>query len=166
MTGRGLQLQAQVDPNVPMVHADEKMLTQVLSNLLTNAMNYTPGGGSVCIRTRALCPEYQNGHTNGHIQNGLHNGAAIAAKTDWVTISVSDNGPGITPDDLEHLFERFYRGEAGRKSSMPGTGLGLAICDEIVKRHRGRITVDSQVGAGSTFTVWLPAEPSLAVTLG
>jgi signal transduction histidine kinase len=71
---------------------------------------------------------------------------------------VSDTGPGISPEEQARLFERFFRGEAGRKSNAPGTGLGLAICQEIVQRHNGRITIESAVGQGSTFTVWLPAE--------
>jgi len=76
----------------------------------------------------------------------------------WVRFSVTDTGPGIPAEEQARLFERFFRGEAARQAGAPGTGLGLAICSEIVKAHGGRITVESQVGVGSTFTVWLPVE--------
>jgi signal transduction histidine kinase len=69
---------------------------------------------------------------------------------------VADTGLGIPTDEIEHLFERFFRGSAGRRMGTPGTGLGLAICKEILTRHGGHITVESQQGAGSTFTVHLP----------
>lgn len=74
---------------------------------------------------------------------------------DWITVTVADTGPGISTQDMPHLFERFYRGEAGRRSGTPGTGLGLAICHDIALRLNGRITVDSQPGRGAAFTVWL-----------
>ncbi len=72
------------------------------------------------------------------------------------TFTVRDTGPGITAQDLPHLFERFYRGAAGRRASAPGTGLGLAISHEIVERLGGRFTVESEAGHGAAFTVWLP----------
>jgi signal transduction histidine kinase len=73
----------------------------------------------------------------------------------WVTFSVRDTGPGISEADRPHLFKRFYRGEAGRASGAPGTGLGLAICMEIVRKLNGDLTVESLLGHGTTFTVWL-----------
>ena len=73
----------------------------------------------------------------------------------WITVSVIDTGPGISAQDLPHLFERFYRGEVGRRSGTPGTGLGLAICHDIALKLNGHITVDSQPGQGAAFTVWL-----------
>jgi signal transduction histidine kinase len=80
--------------------------------------------------------------------------------THWAGFRVSDTGPGISAEDQSHLFERFYRGQAGRESGAPGTGLGLAIAQEIVTRHYGRIEVKSAgvPGKGATFTVWLPAK--------
>jgi signal transduction histidine kinase len=114
------------------------MLNQVLTNLMTNAMHYTPAGGRIVVRT-AL------GRLEGR---------------DWVTLSVQDTGPGVTPEDRRHLFQRFYRGEAGRRSNESGTGLGLTICKEIVERHGGRITLKTAVGLGSSFTVWLPPTPA------
>ncbi|MCP4258924.1 MAG: HAMP domain-containing histidine kinase, partial [Planctomycetes bacterium] len=79
-----------------------------------------------------------------------------------VTISVQDNGPGIVPEEQSYLFERFFRGKAGRENKFPGTGLGLSIAKEIIDRHNGRINVSSQgiPGQGTTVTVWLPVEES------
>jgi signal transduction histidine kinase len=73
-----------------------------------------------------------------------------------VCIYVNDTGDGIEPEDLKHIFERFYRGRKAGQSTIPGSGLGLAICQEIIEQHNGRIEVDSEVGVGSTFTVFLP----------
>lgn len=132
---RGLHLQAVPSPaKLPKVHADAKLLEEVLTNLLTNAYNYTPGGGQVWLKT------------------------ALAEKDreSWITISVKDTGLGIAPEEQEHLFQRFYRGTAGTTNHVPGTGLGLAISKEILELHQGRITVESELGEGSTFTVWLP----------
>jgi PAS domain S-box-containing protein len=113
--------------------ADAALLGQVISNLLTNAINYTPAAGLITVTTA------QRTHDNRH----------------WITVTVQDTGPGIPAQDLPHLFDRFYRGVAGRKSGAPGTGLGLAISAQIVRKLGGRITVESQPGAGAAFTVWL-----------
>jgi signal transduction histidine kinase len=123
--------------NLPPVMADARMLADVLSNLLSNAINYTPEGGTIRMLGEASEQEGRPG----------------------VALAVSDTGPGIAPEELPRVFERYYRGEAARQSKAPGTGLGLAIADEIVKRHGGRMAVQSAVGEGSVFTVWLPALP-------
>ena len=136
---RGLHLDVELVENLPPALADPKLFEQVLTNLLTNAINYTSAGGEI----------------------GLRTDVAEAGGQQWVTVSVADTGPGISQEEQTRLFERFYRGEAGSTSDVPGTGLGLAICKEIVSRHGGQITLDSQVGCGSTFTVWLTAAPLL-----
>jgi signal transduction histidine kinase len=74
-----------------------------------------------------------------------------------VEISVTDNGPGIPPAQLEHIFERFVRGDAGLTQRVGGTGLGLAISKSLVELHGGTIAATSEVGRGSTFTITLPA---------
>ncbi len=139
LADRGLTLQVDAEPDLPPILGDEQKLGQVLTNLMTNAMNYTPRGGAMTVRTHALQSDGQA----------------------WTIFSVSDTGVGILPEDLPRLFERFYRGEAARQTGAGGTGLGLAICQEIVQRHGGRITVESQVGQGSTFMVWLPVAPDI-----
>ena len=134
-TEHGLQLEAvTTQSKLPMIRADAKLLEQVLTNLLTNAYNYTQSGGRVWIRT----------------------GRATEDGQSWVTVSVQDTGPGISPEEQVHLFQRFYRGAAGTAANVPGTGLGLAISKEILDLHQGYITLESELGKGSTFTVWLP----------
>ncbi len=131
---RGLQLNVETHPTLSPVPADPKLLEQVITNLLTNALNYTPKGGQVHISTA----------------QAQENGQA------WVTISIRDNGLGISPSEQARLFQRFYRGKASEATNVPGTGLGLAISKGIVDLHGGRLTVESEVGQGSKFTVWLP----------
>ena len=104
--------------------------------LVTKAFSYTPAAGQVTVSTTVREQQGQK----------------------WAGIAVSDTGPGITAQDQEHLFTRFYRGQAGRDSGKSGTGLGLAIAHEIVKRHSGMIEVESAgiAGQGTTFSIWLP----------
>jgi signal transduction histidine kinase len=114
-----------------LVCGDNDRLKQVLVNLLGNAVRYTPDGGEVTV---SMWKE---------------NGQGI--------VSIEDNGPGIDPQDLPHIFERFYRGEKSRKrSGDQGFGLGLSIAYWIVRNHEGKIDVESEPGQGTRFTVWLP----------
>ena len=131
---RQIEVVFQPDEDLPRVVADERMLTQVLANLMTNAMNYTLPGGRVSISTDVTS------------QDGA----------EWVTLQVADTGLGIPAGEVGQVFERFFRGAASRKMGTPGTGLGLSICKEILDRHKGRISVQSRSGEGSTFTIWLP----------
>lgn len=133
---KGLSLTVEVQAHLPALEADEGLLGQALGVLLTNALNYTPDHGRVVVRTWSQ-----------ELQGRM-----------WAGFSVSDTGPGISADDREKLFERFFRGSTGRESAEPGTGLGLAIAKEITDLHSGRIKVESVAGKGATFTVWLPAE--------
>ncbi len=133
VTDRGLGLDVEPSAQLPLALADARLVEQVLTNLLTNALNYTPAGGQIRLYTGCVEAEGQR----------------------WITVSVADTGPGIPEKERPQLYERFYRGSAGRASDAPGTGLGLAICKEIMDRHGGRITLDSEVGQGSTFTIWL-----------
>jgi signal transduction histidine kinase len=75
----------------------------------------------------------------------------------WVTISVRDTGPGISPEEQEKVFDRFFRGSLAESGHVPGTGLGLSITQEVIRAHGGRVTVESELGQGSTFRLWLPA---------
>jgi PAS domain S-box-containing protein len=167
---RGLTLEARTAPNLPLIQADEKMLIQVLTNLMTNAMNYTPAGGAVTVSTAVRISDFgfrisdsagdsPQSRCAGREQSAIPlRGTQAVRNLQWVTFSVADTGPGISAEDRVRLFERFYRGEAARQTRTPGTGLGLAICQELVERHGGKITVESEVGQGSTFTVWLPVK--------
>ena len=132
---RGLDLAWEPSADGVLVMADEQLMSQVIANLMTNAMNYTPSGGRVAVRARVDDPA-------------------------WATLTVEDSGLGIRPEEVNLLFARFFRGSASRQMGNPGTGLGLAICHEIVERHGGRIEVETEPGNGSRFTVWLPAAGS------
>jgi signal transduction histidine kinase len=135
---RGLTLTVELQPGLPAAWLDEVMVVQVVSNLLTNALNYTPSGGQLHISTRRTVD---------------HSGKS------WVAFVVQDTGPGISPEDLPHLFDRFYRGKAGHATGVPGTGLGLAIVKQMVEKHNGRLDVGNVTeGHGAIFTVWLPVE--------
>ncbi|HSF79647.1 MAG TPA: HAMP domain-containing sensor histidine kinase [Anaerolineales bacterium] len=111
---------------------DQDRMKQVLVNLIGNAINYTPSGGEVVV--------------------------GLGKDGDFARITVSDNGPGISQEDLPHIFERFYRGEKSRTRQKEGKGygLGLSIAYWIVRNHGGRIEVDSRNGVGTTFSIWLP----------
>jgi two-component system sensor histidine kinase VicK len=134
-TGRDLTLTCHTEENLPYSLADPRLLTQVLSNLLTNALNYTPPKGTIQLNTHC----------------------EFSDDAKWITISVKDSGVGITPEEISLIFDRFFRGSASQRTGAPGTGLGLAISKEIVERLGGRITVESHPDQGSTFTVWLHA---------
>ncbi len=131
----GLDLIVIVDEPIPLVYGESNQLAQVVTNLLNNAINYTKTGYvRVCTFSDA--------------------------KGERVCLQVEDTGKGLEPADQAHLFERFYRGQRTGSSNIPGTGLGLAIAKEIVDLHQGEIEVESQLGEGTTFRVWLPAYKS------
>lgn len=112
---------------------DPQRLGQVLTNLIGNALKFTPRGGSVRV---VLSP-----HLRG------------------ARIQVIDTGVGIDARELPHVFDRFYRGSRANEARGSGSGLGLAIVRSVVEMHGGRIMVESRVGSGSSFTVTLPADP-------
>ncbi|WP_308302398.1 ATP-binding protein [Bacillus sp. V5-8f] len=109
------------------IKGDSYRIKQIFINLITNALNYTGPGGSVKI--------------------------SIAEDEKTVKASVRDTGIGIEKEELPRIFERFYRVDKARSRNSGGTGLGLAIVKHIVEAHKGKITVDSQPGKGTTFTV-------------
>ncbi|NDJ78996.1 MAG: hypothetical protein GYB65_22320 [Chloroflexi bacterium] len=136
-----ITLQAREHPGLPPVKADAGLVGQALSILLTNALNYTPAGGQVTVQA----------------------GTRAINSVTWSELAVEDNGPGISPADQQHLFERFFRGEAARATRAPGTGLGLAILKEIVERHQGQVSVYSSgiPGDGTRVSILLPPAASL-----
>jgi two-component system, OmpR family, sensor histidine kinase BaeS len=126
-----------VPPGLPLIDVEPDRIRQILVNLLTNAHEYSPEGASIRVTARTLGAE--------------------------VEISVTDDGPGIPAEQLERIFDRFTRGDAGLTQRVGGTGLGLAISKSLVELHGGSITAESTVGQGSTFRVRLPiaAAPAL-----
>ncbi len=131
----GLDLTCTLAPDLPLIQSEPNQLAQVITNLVANAINYTRHG-QVQVRT------YQ--------------------RDQYAYLEVQDTGLGIDPEDIPHLFDRFYRGQQATRSKIRGTGLGLAIVKEIVDLHGGTITVDSAVGRGSTFRVSLPCHSAAA----
>jgi len=144
---KGVTLLADIAPNVPEVSADPQRLEQVLRNLLVNALRYTPNGGRVEVRVTEDQVVFGAGSTSC-------TGQSIYP---YVRVAISDSGLGIAPEDLPHVFDRFWRGDKSRSRSGGGAGLGLAIARQIVEAHNGRIWAESQVGQGTTFTFLLPA---------
>ena len=131
---RGLRLgTGHLEPAI--VVGDQTRLMQLLFNLVDNALRYTPEGGRITVNV------------------GRHGGEA--------TLTVTDTGIGIAPEQLPHIFKRFYRVDKARSRAEGGTGLGLAIGEWIVRAHGGRIQVASTPGQGSTFTVFLPLTASM-----
>ena len=130
----GIVLDAEVSPGVPRVLADPDRIGQVMTNLLGNALRYTPRGGRVTIRVR---PEQ-----------------------DVVAIAVVDTGVGIAASDLAHLFDRFFRADRSRARASGGSGIGLTIARHLVEAHGGAIRAESPgPGRGATFTFTLPPAP-------
>jgi len=149
----GLTLVAKpVPPDLPVVRGDQFRLSQALGELVENAVIFTPAGGQVTVETGTTeaCPE-------PFVPGPKDQGQSRRAEDQpWVTVAVHDTGPGISPEERERVFDRFFRGSLAESGHVPGTGLGLSIAREIVHAHGGRVTVESAPGQGSTFTVWLP----------
>ncbi len=135
---RSVRLRVDADEAVPVL-GDSDELERVISNLLSNAIKFSPVGGEVVLR--------------------------VGTQSTGATVQVSDQGLGISPEDQEQLFTRFFRSNNPDALAVPGTGLGLTITKLIVLKHRGEISVTSTKGSGSTFTVTLPpADLLLALT--
>ncbi|HEX9122946.1 MAG TPA: HAMP domain-containing sensor histidine kinase [Actinomycetota bacterium] len=129
--GSEVRLESRLEPVIAWV--DRVRVGQVLSNLLSNALKFTPPGGLVRVELRRDEP--------------------------WAVLRVSDSGPGIPADELPHVFDRFFRGRGSRSS---GSGIGLTVVSELVRAHGGEVEVSSDPGSGATFTVRLPLQPTPA----
>ncbi len=127
-----LHLEVDVSPDLPLVMADRRRVLQILSNLVSNACKYTREGGHIAIAARCV---------DGFLQ-----------------VDVSDTGVGISPEDQQRLFTRFFRADNPMRDEVGGTGLGLAISKSFVEMHGGRIWVQSELNVGSTFSFTLPLE--------
>jgi signal transduction histidine kinase len=121
-------------PELPPILANKRAMEEVLANLLTNAIKYTPEGGTVSV--------------------------SASGEKDYVHLVVKDTGFGISKENLSRIFERFYRVKDDKTRMISGTGLGLAIVKSIVEAHNGRIEAESEPDRGSTFHVYLPVMQS------
>jgi signal transduction histidine kinase len=126
----GITLEAEIEENMPWIMGDSTHLRRVFDNLVSNAFKFTPAGGTITLRLQAT-------GENVHIQ-------------------VADSGEGIPEDKVGRIFERFYQVEGGSKRRHKGTGLGLTLVKEIVEAHRGTVSVRSQLGEGTAFTILIP----------
>jgi len=133
---RAIQLRAVVDSHTPMIFADERRILQVLDNLVSNALKFSPEGGEVRLEVffRGMDPKYAR----------------------EVEVRVSDRGPGIPEGELQNIFKHFYQSTNNRVKGQHGTGLGLAIARHIIEAHRGKIWAISEIGRGATFCFTLP----------
>ncbi len=125
-----LQVTTSIEPSLPLVSADPARVTQILTNLIDNAFNYTPEDGKI--------------HLN------------VTKNGEYVYISVKDSGIGISRENQAKIFDRFFRAEDENVQAVPGTGLGLAIVRSLIEMHGGELAVESKLGEGSTFTFNLP----------
>jgi two-component system OmpR family sensor kinase len=123
-----------------LVIGDEGRLRQVIANLMSNALTHTPAGSPVSVRIRTV-----------------HQGGYLPVPS--VSVEVADQGPGMTPEQASHVFERFYRADQARDRRTGGTGLGLAIVSALVTAHGGVVSLDTAPGKGATFRITLPLAP-------
>jgi signal transduction histidine kinase len=156
----GLNFSIAISSSLPRVRTDPLHLRQILMNLLGNAVKFTPSGG-VAVRARLVNERDEPVRPSSL---ALHpwplpgdRGGAL-----WIALQVADSGIGIAPDDRERICEEFEQVDAGSRgdSAGRGTGLGLAIARRLARLLGGDLTVESELGKGSTFTVWLPVEPA------
>ena len=135
---KNIELHTDINPDLPRVEADSGKIVQLMTNLLSNAMKFTPDNGRVSIKVEKETSEDQ--------------------KQTFIKVSVSDSGVGIKPDEIALLFEQYRQVSSSNRTKEKGTGLGLAICKLIVQAHGGTITVASELNVGTTFTFTLPAQ--------
>lgn len=130
-----IELTVEVSPDLPLINVDPDRISQVIRNLVANALRYTSAGCCVSI------------HVDHHKANG---------SSGEVTVQVSDNGPGIPAEDLLYVFDRFYRSDKSRSRENGGSGIGLAIVKQLVEAHGGKVAVESRPGSGASFSFTLP----------
>ena len=134
-----------IEANAAPVFADEERVLQVLNELVTNAIKFSPPDTTIRLTAR-----------------GSDRDRTRRCRRGEVCFIVEDQGRGIAPEKLERIFERFQQGDASDSRALGGTGLGLALCRSIVEQHGGRIWAESEVGKGSRFLFTLPAAPAAA----
>ena len=139
---QGLTLEHEIAPGMPPLDADQDRLEQALLNLVDNAIKYTPSGGHIIVRARPVPP--------------TGDAARRGSAAEYGELSVEDTGVGVPSEDLPRLTERFYRVDKARSRELGGTGLGLAIVKHIIQAHGGSMTIESELGRGTTVRLIVP----------
>ena len=142
---KGVNLSLDVDASLPTLNLDATRISQVIGNLLENAITHTPEGGRVTVSARVLR------------QAQDERGGVEVDEREVVEVTVADTGPGIAPEELSRIFDRFYRADPSRDRSTGGAGLGLTIARRLVEAHGGAVEAQSELGRGSSFILRLPA---------
>jgi two-component system phosphate regulon sensor histidine kinase PhoR len=170
----GAEIIVDVETGLPLPLGDRDELVQVCQNLLANAIKYGGTGGKVEISLRRDRPGAHDTGTNDASGSDGESQSTSGAASDTlseragsglpgsIVMSVRDWGPGIEREHIPRLTERFYRVDVEQSRRRGGTGLGLAIVKHIVSRHMGSLSIDSRIGAGSVFRVFLPVDPAAA----
>jgi signal transduction histidine kinase len=165
---KGISLKANLPPNLPIIEADPERIGQVLRNLLNNAIKHTPAGGhvdvSACVQWAVGSGQWADddsspsAHRPTTGRRALHTAHRTlpTPSVGFLEVSVKDSGPGIAPEHLPHIFDRFYRADQSRARSTGGAGLGLAIVKELVEMHGGHVRAESTPGQGAAFYFTLP----------
>ncbi len=138
---KGLELVVEEEKNIPICEFDNDKIDQTITNLVGNAIKYTPEGGKVTVRTYIRRFEGDLSTIHG----------------DFVAMDVEDTGTGISAEDIPHIFDRYRQARAGESSGQKGTGLGLTIVKRVVEAHGGKVFVESSPGKGTKFTVAIPS---------
>ncbi|NJC98523.1 MAG: cell wall metabolism sensor histidine kinase WalK [Anaerolineae bacterium] len=130
---KNIALELDVAANLPTLEADPGRLTQVLTNILDNALRHTPDGGRIVLSAKQM--------------------------GDMIELAIQDSGPGIPDGNVDRIFERFYRTDSSRQREDGGSGLGLAIARSIVQAHGGQVSAESEAGKGLKIVIALPKHP-------
>ena len=161
---QGVALAIQADPNLPAISVDVEQIARALSNLVSNALRYTPSGGVITLSATQPTND-QSPTTDGQalVMDSVtaEANALVFARSTLVNLRVIDTGAGIDPEHLPSIFERFYRADSSRQQATGGSGLGLAIVKSIVEAHGGRVAAASAPGQGTTITIALPLQPAI-----
>ena len=151
---QGVDLRVEPTSALPLLRADPQRLAQILGNLVENALRYTPPGGTVKLRAY-VADSRQSAVGSNHSSLITHHSSLITTHHSLV-LEVTDTGPGIAPDDLTHIFDRFYRTDRARARETGGSGLGLAIVQRLAEAQGGQVEATSVLGRGTTFSVSFP----------
>ena len=145
---KNIQLKSLIPANLPTIKLDERRIRQVLINLLNNAVKFTPNGGKITLQVSYI-----------KVLSNAENTHSGAMPCDTLEISIVDTGIGIAPDQIKRLFQPFVQVESALNRNYDGSGLGLALVKRLVELHGGEVSLTSELGVGSCFTIAIPISP-------